>query len=122
MLRTALIAAAALVATIGPAFASAELPDATYRCATADGVSLGDIRVEGDNYAGSNPDGTFGTPEVFIVMDGAKVEWLGSLPAFEAAGYRIDSSSIVTAGGLTRIDLVVLADGASDFTTASCIP
>lgn len=121
MLRSTLVAAA-LIVSAAPAFASADLPDATYHCATSDGVSLGDIRVEGENYAGSNPDGTFGTPEMFIVMDGGKVEWLGSLPAFEAAGYRIDSSSIVTAGGLTRIDLVVLADGASDFGTASCIP
>lgn len=121
MVRSTLVAAA-LIVSAAPAFASADLPDATYHCATSDGVSLGDIRVGGENYAGSNPDGSFGEPSMFIVMDGGKVEWLGSLPAFEAAGYRIDSSSIVTAGGLTRIDLVVLADGAADFTTASCIP
>jgi hypothetical protein len=115
-MKTAAVAVLILAATAVPAMAGGQLPDGIYHCVEGDRV-IGDIKVEGENYIGPVTDGNFGgDAEMFIVMDGGKVEWLGALPALEAVNTRVDST-VIRDGGF---DMMLLADGAADFVQARC--
>lgn len=118
MLRTTLVAAALLL-TAAPAFASADLPDGTYKC-TLDGADFGYVKVAGDSYSTSNDGAAFDTEAMFIVLDG-KVQFLGSVAFAESLGYAVDSTPVRPgASGALGFDLVVLTPDQSGFVTAAC--
>ena len=118
MLRSALVAVA-LLATAAPAFASADLPDGTYKC-VLDGADFGYVKVAGDNYS-TSPDGAaFDADQMFIVLDG-KVQFLGAMTFLDATGHRYDNAPVRPGpSGAPGFDLVVLTPDQSGFVTAGC--
>ena len=124
MITRLLVATVAVAFLAAPAFAADQLPDNFYHCLlTSDATPIGDFVIAGDEYRGPALDEAgLNDTKSFVVLDGGKIEWLGALPAFDAAGYRIDSTTIVEANGAAGLKLVLLTPDQSGFVEADCFP
>lgn len=114
----ALLAFAALAL---PSLAADKLPDGTYSC-TLMNSHFGDFQIVGETYKGPTHDGNFTEGGSFIYLEPGKIYFLDEPKGIIDMGYRVDSTKVTDADGKVGFDMVVLQDGASEFSTATCLP
>lgn len=114
-----LLALLAAFLSVSSAIAS-ELADGEYYCSIS-GAHLGNIRIEGDRYAGPAYDGAYEAEYPFVVADGRVINWGGPLGGISDAGEVVSTVLKKAGGGRIGFDITI-RNPRGNFQTISCEP
>jgi hypothetical protein len=114
MMKTAI--AAVFLAAVATSAYAAQPADGVYSCTRGD-AAIGDIEIAGTTYRTRVSGDAFAEGGDYVMLDDVSVYWLTDPAILTLGNYRVDNTKVTDTG----FTVTVLADGASDFETVSCV-